>query len=147
MILQQLQLKLESFGSIFISVTSFRVPEEKVRTFEYPEGNGEYWDAGSVSFGFGYARSLTDRFSIGFQAKYIKESVWNSSASGFALDVGTYYITPFNDLVIGASISNFGTKMKLDGRDIQINYDPDGNTSTGPNNIPANYEMDHMISH
>jgi opacity protein-like surface antigen len=135
-------INIESFGSLFLSITSLRVPEEKVRTFEYPEGNGEYWDAGSVSFGFGYARSLTDRFSIGFQAKYIKESVWNSSASGFALDVGTYYITPFNDLVIGASISNFGTKMKLDGRDIQINYDPDGNTSTGPNNIPANYEMD-----
>lgn len=134
-------INIESFGSMFLSVTSLRVPEEKVRTFEYPDGNGQYWDASSVSFGFGYARSLTDRFSIGFHAKYIQESVWNSSASGFALDVGTYYITPFNDLIIGASISNFGSKMKLDGRDIQLNYDPDGDPFTGPNNIPANYEM------
>lgn len=135
-------INIESFGSLFLSVTSLRVPEEKVRTFEYPEGNGQYWDASSVSFGFGYARSLTDRFSIGFHAKYIQESVWNSTASGFALDVGTYYVTPFNDLVIGASISNFGSKMKLDGRDIQLNYDPDDNPFTGPNNIPANFEMD-----
>ncbi len=135
-------INIESFGSLFLSVTSLRVPEDKVRTFEYPEGNGQYWDASSVSFGFGYARSLTDRFSIGFHAKYIQESVWNSTASGFALDVGTYYVTPFNDLVIGASISNFGSKMKLDGRDIQLNYDPDDNPFTGPNNIPANYEMD-----
>ncbi len=135
-------LNIESLGSLFFSITSLRVPEEKVRTFEFPEGNGQYWDAGSVSFGVGFARSLTDRFSIGFNAKYIQESIWSSSASGFALDVGTYYITPFNDLVIGASVSNFGTKMKLDGKDIQINFDPDGSISTGPNNIPAKLEMD-----
>ncbi|GIK23178.1 MAG: PorV/PorQ family protein [Ignavibacteriota bacterium] len=135
-------LNLESFGAISFSVTSFRIPEDKVRTFEFPEGNGQYWDAGSVSFAVGYAKSLTDRFSIGFNAKFIRESIWSTSSTGFALDVGTYYITPFNDLVIGASISNFGTKMKLDGRDIQINYDPDNNTSTGPNNIPAKFEMD-----
>lgn len=135
-------INLEGLGTLFTSVTALNVPEDKVRTFEYPEGNGQFWDAGSVSFGFGFARNLTDRFSIGFQAKYIQESIWNSSASGFALDVGTYYITPFNDLVIGASVSNFGTKMKLDGRDIQFNTDPNGASSSGPNNIPANYEMD-----
>lgn len=135
-------LNIESLGSLFISITSLRVPEEKVRTIEFPDGNGQFWDAGSVSMGVGFARSLTDRFSIGFQAKYIQESIWSTSASGFALDIGTYYITPFNDLVIGASVSNFGTKMKLDGRDIQINYDPDGDPFTGPNNIPAKLEMD-----
>jgi opacity protein-like surface antigen len=135
-------LNIESFGSLFMSVTSLQVPEDKVRTFDFPEGDGQYWDASSVSFGVGFAKSLTDRFSIGFNAKYIQESIWSSSASGFALDVGTYYITPFNDLIIGASVSNFGTKMKLDGKDIQINYDPDGNSTTGPNNIPAQYEMD-----
>jgi opacity protein-like surface antigen len=135
-------LNLESFGAISFSVTSFRIPEDKVRTFEFPEGNGQYWDAGSVSFAVGYAKSLTDRFSIGFNAKFIRESIWSTSSTGFALDVGTYYVTPFNDLVIGASISNFGTKMKLDGRDIQLNYDPDNNISTGPNNIPAKFEMD-----
>ncbi|HEX2982356.1 MAG TPA: PorV/PorQ family protein, partial [Ignavibacteriales bacterium] len=74
--------------------------------------------------------------------KYIQETIWNSSANGFAFDVGTYYVTPFNDLVIGASISNFGTKMQLDGRDIQINTDPNGDGNSGPNNIPSQYSMD-----
>lgn len=134
-------LNTGDLGTLFLTITSLGVPEDKVRTFEFPEGNGQFWDAGSVSFGIGYAKSLTDRFSIGFHAKYIQESVWSSSSSGFALDVGTYYITPFNDLVIGASVSNFGTKMKLDGRDIQINYDPDNSILTGPNNVPAKYDM------
>lgn len=135
-------INVESVGTLFMSITSLRVPEEKVRTFEFPDGNGQFWDASSVSFGIGFARSLTDRFSIGFHAKYIQEAIWSTSARGFALDVGTYYVTPFNDLVIGASITNFGTKMQLDGRDIQINYDPNGDQSTGPNNVPAKFAMD-----
>jgi hypothetical protein len=129
------------FGTLFISLTSLSVPEDKVRTNDYPEGDGQVWDAKSLAIGVGYSRKLTDKFSIGFQAKYIREGIWNSSANGFAIDFGTYYITPFNDLVIGASISNFGTKMQLDGRDLQFNYDPDSDPSTGPNNIPAKYDM------
>ena len=38
---------------------------------------------------------------------------------------------------IGASISNFGTTMQLDGRDVNFNYDPDDELGTGPNNIPS----------
>ncbi|MCK5086906.1 MAG: PorV/PorQ family protein, partial [Melioribacteraceae bacterium] len=83
-----------------------------------------------------------DRFSIGFSAKYIQERIWNSTASGFALDAGTYYRTPFNDLTIGAAILNFGTPMSLDGRDIQFNSDPNENLFTGPNNIPSQYNTD-----
>lgn len=128
-------------GTLFASFTSFRVPEDKVRTFDHPEGDGRYWDATSLAIGIGYAKMLTDRFSIGFHAKYIRESIWNCSASGFALDIGTYYVTPFNDLVIGATITNFGTKMQLDGRDIQFNIDPNDDFNSGPNNIPAQYEM------
>lgn len=134
-------INLPELGTLFATLTSLGVPQEKVRTFDYPEGDGRYWDANSISLGIGFARRLTDRFSIGFQAKYVKEKIWNSSANGFALDVGTYYVTPFNDLVIGASISNFGSKMQLDGRDIQFNTDPDQNSETGPNNVPAKYEM------
>ncbi len=135
-------IQLGDLGTLFASFTSFSVPEDKVRTETMPEGDGRVWDAGSLSLGLGFAKMLTDRFSIGFQAKYINETIWNSSASGFAVDIGTLYRTPFNDLMIGASVSNFGTKMQLDGRDIQFNQDPNGNPDTGPNNIPAIYEMD-----
>ncbi len=133
-------INLGEMGTLFASITTFQVPEDKVRTFQNPEGDGRVWDAGSMSIGMGYAKMLTDRFSVGIHAKYIHESVWNTSASGFAFDVGTLYRTPFNDLMIGASISNFGTKMSLDGRDIQFNTDPNNNINSGPNNIPSNYQ-------
>lgn len=134
-------LNIDGLGTIFATLTSFSVPEDKVRTFANPEGDGRYWDAGAIAIGMGYARQLTDRFSFGIQAKYIHESVWNTSSSAFAIDVGTLYETPFNGLKIGAAISNFGSTMQLSGRDIQFNYDPNDDIESGPNNIPAVYEM------
>lgn len=133
-------LHLEDLGTFFFSMTQLGVPEDKVRTFEFPEGDGRVWDASSLAFGVGYARRLTDKFSLGFQFKYLREQIWNSTAGGFAVDLGTWYETPFNGLIIAASISNFGSKMQMDGRDILFNYDPDGNPDTGPNNVLSKYE-------
>ncbi|MCF8306422.1 MAG: PorV/PorQ family protein [Ignavibacteriales bacterium] len=135
-------INLGEFGTLFASLTNFQVPEEKVRTEESPEGDGRVWDAGSIALAVGFSKMLTDRFSIGMTVKYIREAIWNSSSSGFAVDFGTLYRTPFNDLMIGAAISNFGSKMQLDGRDIYFNTDPNDNGDTGPNNIPSNYRME-----
>jgi len=135
-------INIDGLGTLFATFSSLSVPKDQVRTTEYPEGDGRTWGANSLVIGVGYARSLTDRFSIGFHVKYIQETIWNSSASGIGLDVGTYYITPFNDLVIGASVSNFGTKMQLAGRDLQINVNPNGTTQSGPNNIPGQYSSE-----
>ncbi len=135
-------IDLSDIGVLFVDLTTLSVPQDKVRTFEYPEGDGRVWDANSIAIGIGFAKKLTDKFSFGMQAKYIRESIWNSSASGFAVDLGTYYVTPFNGLIIGASVSNFGTKMQMSGRDILFNSDPNNNTSTGPNNILSEYKMD-----
>lgn len=135
-------LNLGSAGNVGISYTTFGVPEEKVRTFANPEGDGRYWDATSMAIGVTYSKNLTDRFSVGINGKYIRESIWNSSASSFAFDVGTLYRTPFNDLIISAAIFNFGSAMQLDGRDLQFNQDPNNNIDTGPNNIPSSYDTD-----
>ena len=160
-------VNIDGLGTLFATFSSLRIPQDKVRSIDYPEGDGRTWDASSLVIGIGYARSLTDRFSIGFQAKLVQESIWNSSATGIAIDVGTYYVTPFNDLVIGASISNFGTKMELAGRDLQFNDlvigasisnfgtkmelagrdlqfndDPDDTPESGPNNIPGEYSSE-----
>lgn len=133
-------LNFDGAGTMFVSMTQLGVPEDKVRTFDFPEGDGRVWDASFLAFGVGYARKLTDKFAIGFHLKYLREQIWNSTAAGVAVDVGTWYESPFNGLIIAASISNFGSKMQMDGRDIQFNYDPDNNPDTGPNNVLSKYE-------
>jgi opacity protein-like surface antigen len=60
--------------------------------------------------------------------------MYHSSAHGFALDVGALFRTQLNGLTLGMSISNYGTKMQLDGRDLQIQYDVDpGRAGNNPN--------------
>jgi opacity protein-like surface antigen len=135
-------LTLEGLGTLGVSITSLRVPEDIVRTEINPDGDGRRWDYSSFAMGFSFARSLTDRFSIGFTAKYIRESIWHMSSQGFAFDIGTIYTTSFNDLKIGASISNFGTKMRLDGHDISFNNFPNGSLGQGPQNVESIYKTE-----
>ncbi|MFZ4620214.1 MAG: PorV/PorQ family protein [Bacteroidota bacterium] len=135
-------LTVDGFGTLGLSVTSLTMPEEIVRTEINPEGDGRRWSYSAFSMGLSYARSLTDRFSIGFTAKYIHEGIWNMSSSGFAFDIGTIYTTTFNGLKIGASISNFGTKMRLDGQDISFNNVPSGVQGAGPQNVQSIYKTE-----
>ncbi len=109
------------FGTIGAFVGVMSMDEMLVRTIEKPEGTGEYFGAGALNIGLSYARSLTENFAIGFNAKYLREYIWHETAQGFALDVGTFYRIQFlNETRLAASISNFGTKMKLSGRDLLV---------------------------
>lgn len=131
---------VSGFGSIGAFVSVLSVDEMLVRTVEQPEGTGEFFDYGSIVVGLNYSRFLTENFSIGFNAKYISESIWNMSATGFAIDVGTLYKIPvLNELRIAASVLNFGTKMQLAGRDV-TQIVPAG--AGGGNYINSNLELD-----
>ncbi|HMN24608.1 MAG TPA: PorV/PorQ family protein, partial [Ignavibacteriaceae bacterium] len=94
----------------------------------------------TLVIGLNYSRFLTENFSIGFNVKYISENLWHMNATGIAVDIGTLYKIPvLNELRIAASISNFGTKMQLSGRDATEIF-PSG--SGGGNLINSNIELD-----
>ncbi len=116
-------LNLGSIGAFGLSFTSLTMGEMLVRTVGYPEGTGEQFGASDFSIGTSYAKNLTDRFSIGFTAKYINQKLWHMSASSFAIDIGTLFTTQFNGMTLGMSICNFGNKMQLSGSDTQIPVD------------------------
>ena len=136
-------LPLEDFGTLGVNFTSLNMDDMKVTTVEKPEGTGEYFSAGDLAVGISYAHRLTDRFTIGFNAKYIQQSIWHETASALAIDVGTIFRTDLiGGLTIGASLSNFGTPMKMSGRDARQfgMLDP---TKQGTNSqIPQEIEMD-----
>ena len=82
------------YGNIGFSFTAITMDEMMVRTVQDPEPSeyGQKFDAGNISMGIAYAKKLTDRFSFGFQTKFIQESIWQMSAQGFAVDIGTLFI-------------------------------------------------------
>jgi len=116
-------IPLQSFGTAGISVTALSTAEMDVTTPANPMGTGEKFDASSIVVGFSYGRSLTDRFSIGGTFKYISERIFNSTATGIAFDIGTIYDTPLPGLRLGVSVSNFGSKMRMDGEDLNTRVD------------------------
>jgi len=134
--------KLDNANSIGLSFTQLDYGEEQVTTVLQPEGTGERWGASDIAIALTYARNLTDRFSIGGNFKYLQQKILNESASAVAVDVGLLFVTQFNDMKLGMSISNFGTDIKLEGRDLlhRVDLDPEalGNNET----IVANLKTD-----
>ena len=118
-----LSIPFENLCVFGVSVTILHTDAMDVTTVEEPMGTGETFTASSVAIGFSYSRYLTDRFSIGGTFKYIQETIYNSAATGIAFDVGTLYETPFAGIRLGASISNFGTKMHMAGEDLNVRVD------------------------
>jgi len=77
------------------------------------------------AFGFGYAKNITNRFSLGGQVKYIYQNLgavesWSNVGTSFerhiqgdyiddivAFDLGTYYDTGYNGIIIAMSMQNF----------------------------------------
>ncbi|RMH62777.1 MAG: hypothetical protein D6677_09030 [Calditrichaeota bacterium] len=133
--------KMGDMGAMGVMVSSFASGDMDVRTVEQPEGTGELFNTQDIMVGLTYARNLTDNFTIGFTGKYINQRIWHMSAATMALDVGVMYNTPFWGTVLGASIRNFGAKMRLDGRDIKYAYDPDNRNSGNVFVVNSQYEM------
>lgn len=118
-------MPLGRWGTGFATVTSLNSGEIDVRTVSAPLGTGERFSVSDVAVGLGYAYAPTLRFAAGLQARYLQETVWNSSAGAFTFDIGTLYRQSENGFHLGASITNFGTSASFSGRDLRITYDND----------------------
>ena len=133
---------LGDFGTIGASFTTSNIGEMNVTTIEKPEGTGETFTATDAAFSFAWAIQLTENFSIGFNPKFVYQNIWKTSSTAIAIDLGVQYVTPFDGMILGMSISNFGTKMKLEGNSTLVLYDPDPNSTGNNGNIPAYLETD-----
>jgi opacity protein-like surface antigen len=135
-------LNLGGAGTFGMFANFMTMGEMDITTEIYPEGTGQRFSAGSYAMGVSYARSLTDRFSMGVNIKYVHEYILNSGANGVAIDIGTLYTTQFRGMRIGASISNFGTKMRMGGRDLLVQHDSDPLREGSNDRINANLATD-----
>jgi long-subunit fatty acid transport protein len=131
---------LGDIGVLGFSFTGSDIGEMNVTTIAKPEGTGETFSATQAAFSIAYAIQLTENFSIGFNPKFIYESIWRMDASAFAMDLGVQYVTPFDDAILAMSISNFGTSMKLLGNSNLVLHDLDPLNSGNNGNIPAYLE-------
>ncbi|MCK5145336.1 PorV/PorQ family protein [bacterium] len=126
---------LPGFGQIGVSVIGLTMDEMAVTNWEHPSGTGETFSSNNLCAGLTWANQITDRFSAGITVKYIQEKISNSSATGFAMDIGTQYTTNFHGLKIGMTLSNFGSKLKMSGRDTDFRTDPYPTEGSNPDDV------------
>ncbi len=129
-------------GTVGVNLTALTMGDMEVTTPNYPEGTGDYFSAGMYAFGVSIARHLTQKFVIGANFKYVREDISNSSAQGIAVDIGTIFVTPFYGIRLSTSISNFGTKMQMQGDDLLFQHDPNPNIHGDNANLNAYYETE-----
>lgn len=105
------------------SLTLLDYGEWDVTTVDAPEGTGERFGAQDLALGISFARALTDRFSFGANVKYINQKIWHMNASSVAFDLSTMFTTQYNGLRVGMSLSNFGNKLSMTGKDVKVQHD------------------------
>jgi hypothetical protein len=135
-------LPLTGVGTFGVFMGYLGMPDIERTTIQFPDGTGERVSASSFVIGLGFARELTDRFSIGGNVKYIRENIWHMSADAYAFDVGVLYRTFFKNIRIGMSISNFGSQMQMGGRDVLVQHDINDQFEGNNENINANLETE-----
>lgn len=135
-------MNFDGDNAVGINLTQLDYGEEDINTVASPEGTGEQWSAKDLAVSLSYCRRLTDRFSIGGSVKYVSQTIWNESASGVTFDAGLLFVTDFNNMRIGMSMSNFGGDMTLSGRDLLQRVDIDPTHSGSNKTLVGNLKTD-----
>ncbi|MEE4312616.1 MAG: PorV/PorQ family protein [candidate division KSB1 bacterium] len=118
---------VEGSSTFGVSALFLTTDPIEITTIEQPNGTGTYYDYSGVVIGASYARWFTDRLSVGLTIKLIRESIYRESASALAFDIGSQFDTGLYGVRLAMCISNFGSKMQMDGPDINTVSDTNPN--------------------
>jgi hypothetical protein len=135
-------MPLGKWGNAFATVTALNSGSIDVRTVSQPQGTGERYHVTDVAIGLGYGKEITDRFSAGIQVTFVQETVWNTSLATGTVNLGTMFRVSENGLHLGASLSNFGTQGRYNGRDLSVTFDEDPTRFGDNGQLPASQFTD-----
>jgi hypothetical protein len=139
-----------SNGVLAVSMKSLAMGDIAVTTVHDMDGTGATFSPTFSVLGASYARELTDRISIGLNAKLIYESIPRASGTALAFDFGLQYknLMDVEGLGLGIAIRNIGTNMEYGGtamllsaREEDETYDDFFNVLTSSDQLPASMEM------
>ena len=105
-------------NAIGVSINYLSFGEMEQTTVREPEGNGKFFSAYDLAVSLTYAQMLVQNFSVGFSVKYIKEQIWDLSASTVAFDLGALFSPGFRPISFGVSLSNFSPDLEFQGENL-----------------------------
>jgi len=143
-------LVIPQMGTLAIGIIGMNSGEMKVTSVEMQQGTGEMFHVSDYAYNLSFARKLVTWFGFGATVKYIRSSIWHTSANAMALDLGVLIETKFfsttgreeNGLKIGMSLSNYGTKMRYTGIDLLNSVDIAPNEAGNYKDSKASFDTD-----
>lgn len=120
---------LESNDFIGFSFTSLHTDPMPITTEYQPTGTGYYFNFSDIAIGATYARKMTDQFSFGLTAKYVRETIAELNSQAILIDIGTYYYMGLGTSRFSVVVTNFGD-----------NIEPNGTMKNGLGNDVSSYQ-------
>lgn len=114
--------KIGEAGMVAVSLKVLNIGDITVTTEDAPEGTGEILSPNFSVFGISYARRMTDRVFLGVTANYVNEKIAQTTATGFAFDLGVQYDTGWRGLRFGFAMKNVGPNMHFNGPDFEQRF-------------------------
>jgi len=87
-----------------------------VTTEFHPFGTGQTYRATDLAAGLTYAQILTDNFSFGLTAKYVRESILDINSNSFVVDFGFQYEVGKANTRFAVGVANFGFNTQPKGQ-------------------------------
>lgn len=137
----QINIPTKDRATWVVSVNNLLSGPMEVRTEFQPFGTGEKFYANSFVGGVGYARSLSEMFSFGIFAKYIRENLAEYNTNTAAVDLGFLYRVDYQNLRFAASLQNFGVNSRLSGDARPVTFTRSGALDLSENQAPTNFKM------
>lgn len=107
-------------GAWGVSARALSIDPQIERTIFLPEGTGQEFDAGDMSFGISYAQYFTDKFSAGSTIHFIHSGLAEKSVNTYAIDFGLIYRIGFRGMRLGMMIQSLGGKVNYDDRESKL---------------------------
>ncbi len=104
-------------GNDFVgfSFTSLHTDPMPITTEYQPTGNGNYFNFNDIAIGGTYARKMTDQFSFGITARYVRETIAELHTDAVLIDIGTYYFMGLGTSRFSVVVTNFGDNVEPKG--------------------------------
>ena len=102
----------KDLGTWGFAVTNLHTDDINRRT-EDTDAPIDQFSASDNAYWMSYAYPLTDRLSLGANAKWIRETIDSVNANAYAVDGGLLYNTDWHGLKLGGTLQNLGSKVKF----------------------------------
>jgi len=107
-------------GTWGVTARALSLDPQPERTVFLPDGTGQEFDAGDMSFGLSYAQFFTDKFSAGGTIHFIHSGLAEKSVNTYAGDFGLIYRIGYMGMRLGMMIQSLGGKVNYDSREAKM---------------------------